>query len=156
MKRMPVAATAAVMAATLMGALTGCGLPVDPQGTLDRIDAGLLRAGASPSVGLVEVAGDAVDGPLAEVVEDFARERGARVEWTVGSEEELVDALEAGKLDLAIGGMTDATPWADRASVTRSYPQLDAAGGRSVVFLLPLGENATQSALERFVDGEVG
>lgn len=93
-------------------------------------------------------------GPLPDLVAGFAATRDARVVWTVGSEEDLVDALEAGELDLAIGGMTDATPWVDRASVTRSFDELPGAGGRSVVLLLPLGENAMQAALEAFLDGE--
>jgi len=142
--------------------LGGCGVPVDPGGTLERIDAGILRAGASASGGLVVVstpaAGQPVDvtGPLADLVEGFAETRGARVVWTSGSEEELVDGLEDGSLDLAIGGMTDATPWADRASVTRGYSDIPGADGRSIVLLLPLGENGTQSALERYLDEELG
>jgi ABC-type amino acid transport substrate-binding protein len=150
---------AAVVALIAAASLSGCGLrmPVDPGGTLDRIDeSGMLRAGASPSEGLVDVSGAEVDGPLAELVEAFARERNARVTWVVGSEEQLVDALEAGELDLAVGGMTDATPWALRASVTRGYPGVPGSEGRPVVVLLPLGENALQVALETFLDQEVG
>jgi ABC-type amino acid transport substrate-binding protein len=146
---------------TLAGAvtltLTACGLtiPTDPDGALDRVDGGVLRVGASPSDGLVDVRGDAVDGPIPDLVESFASSRYAQVEWTVGSEEDLVDALEEGQLDLAVGGMSDATPWTDRASVTRAYDDLPGTGGRSVVLLLPLGENALQAAVETFLDGEV-
>jgi ABC-type amino acid transport substrate-binding protein len=140
------------------GALTGCGLsiPADPDGTLDRVSDGVLRAGASPSDGLVDVDArtDAVSGPLADLVEGFARSRGARVEWTVASEEELVDELVAGRVDLAVGGMTDATPWGDRVSVTRGFPGIPGSGGRPVVLLLPLGENALQASLEAYLDGE--
>ena len=136
--------------------LAGCGvsIPADPEGTLDRVSGGVLRAGASPSDGLVDVdvRTDTVSGPLADVVDGFARSRGARVEWTVASEEELVDALEKGRLDLAVGGITDATPWSDRVSVTRGFPGIPGADGRSVVLLLPMGENALQSALEAYLD----
>jgi len=152
---------AAVLAAVMAVALTGCGLtvPTDPEGTLDRITGGELRVGASPSAGLVATIGEGADvevsGPLPALIEGFAAEREARIAWTVGGEEELVDGLEAGDLDLVIGGITDATPWVDRASVTRGYPGLPGADGRSIVLLLPLGENALQSALETFLDGEV-
>lgn len=152
---------AAVLAAVMAVALAGCGMtvPTDPNGTLDRITGGELRVGASPSAGLVATTGEGVDaevsGPLPALIEDFAAERAARITWTVGSEEELVDGLESGDLDLVIGGITDATPWVDRASVTRGYPDLPDAHGRSIVLLLPLGENALQSALETFLDGEV-
>ncbi|MGV9193429.1 hypothetical protein ACQ143_03700 [Microbacterium sp. MC2] len=151
---MPRRALASLVAAATL-TLAGCGIPVDPSGTLGRIDAGLVRVGASPSGTLVTVGGTRVSGELAQLVEDFADERGARVEWVVGSEEELVAGLEEGRLDLAIGGMTDATPWADRVAVTRSYPTIPGSEGDPVVILLPMGENGTQAALERFLDEEV-
>lgn len=136
---------------------TGCGLqiPADPEGTLDRVSGGVLRAGASPSDGLVAVdAAGAVSGPLPDIVSGFAADRDAEVVWTVGSEEDLVVALEEGRLDLAVGGFTTDTPWSDRVSVTRGIPGAVIAGasaGDSVI-VLPLGENALQSALETFVD----
>jgi len=141
-----------------VGALSACSLsiPADPDGTLERVSGGVLRAGASPSDGLIDIdeRTDAVSGPLADLVEGFALSRGARVEWTVGSEEDLVDALEEGRVDLAVGGMTDATPWSDRVSVTRGFPGIPGSGGRPVVVLLPLGENALQFALEAYLDTE--
>ncbi len=151
---MPRRAFAAVVAAGML-TLAGCGIPVDPSGTLDRIDSGLVRVGASPSGALVTIEGTRVSGELAHLVEAFAQERGARVEWVVGSEEELVAGLEEGRLDLAIGGMTDATPWADRVSVTRGFPTIPGSQGDPVVILLQMGENGTQAALERFLDETV-
>lgn len=136
--------------------LAGCGVtvPADPDGTLDRVRGGELRAGASASGQLVTVDGDEVGGSLAELVEDFAETLDARVEWTVGSEEELVHGLESGDLDLAIGGMTDQTPWADHVAVTRAYASVPAADA-PVVMLLPMGENAWQAELETFLDREL-
>lgn len=138
-------------------ALTGCGLriPTDPDGSLDRITGGELRVGASAHGTLVVVDGEDVSGPFAELIEGFARERDAQIEWTVDSEEGLVDDLEAGDLDLAIGGMTDASPWGDRVSLTRGYRGIDGGGDTAVVVLLPMGENALQSALEQYLDREV-
>lgn len=151
-------AVGAVMAVLLAVVVAGCAvqIPSDPRGTLDRVTGGILRVGASPSGALVRVDAGAAPGPLADLVEGFARERGAELDWTVGSEEDLVDGLEEGTLDVAIGGMTDATPWSDRVSVTRFYTGIAGAGERAVVLLLPLGENALQSALEAFLDEEVG
>jgi ABC-type amino acid transport substrate-binding protein len=137
-------------------ALAGCGVPVDPDGTLDRVTGGVLRVGASPSGELVQVDGGEVSGSLVELTEGFAATRDARVEWRVDGEEDLVDELASGELDLAIGGMTAATPWVDRVSVTRAYPQVPGSRGADVVVLLPLGENALQSALERYLDRELG
>jgi len=137
--------------------LSGCGIriPADPDGTLDRITDGVLRVGASPSGSLVVASDGRVEGSLVELVEGFADEREARVEWTVDSEEDLVDGLATGELDLAVGGMTDKTPWAERVSVTRAYPDVPGSGGASVVVLLPMGENAMQAALEAYFDREL-
>lgn len=151
-------ATRTIAIVALALTLTGCGvsIPSDPDGTLDRVTGGVLRAGASPAGELVAVDDGEVGGSLAALVVGFAEEHDARVEWTVASEEDLVADLEAGELDLAIGGMTDGTPWIDRASVTRGYPGVPGSGGASVVLLVPLGENAMQSALESYLDAEVG
>lgn len=132
--------------------LAGCGLriPADPDGTLDRITGGQLRVGAATVDLPGAKPGDPASGPLGEVIEEFAETREADIVWTTGGEEELVEQLEAGELDLAVGDMTDQTPWADRVSVTRGY---EIAGSqKKFVVLLPLGENALQSALEVFLD----
>ncbi|KAF2415316.1 hypothetical protein B1729_00260 [Microbacterium sp. B35-04] len=136
--------------------VAGCGVtvPTDPQGTLERVREGVLHAGASASGELVTIDGSEVGGTLAEIVEEFAESVDARVEWTVGSEEDLVDGLESGDLDVAIGGMTDATPWSDRVAVTRAYDTVPGARG-PVVLLVPLGENAWQAQLEGYLDREV-
>lgn len=131
-------------------ALVGCSIPADPDGTTDRVRHGVLRAGASAAGDMVVIAGDEVSGPLPELIESFATELGARVSWSVGSEEQLVDALERGVLDVAIGGMSTHTPWMDRASVTREYWL---PSGESFVVLLPLGENRFQLTLETYLDG---
>ncbi|KZE88612.1 hypothetical protein [Microbacterium sp. TNHR37B] len=144
----------------LVALLSGCSalssIPTDPDGSLDRITGGTVRVGVTDAPGLVEMEGDRAAGPLADLVVGFAEERDARVQWTAGSEEELVDRLETGDLDLAIGGMTEETPWLDRASVTRGYDGIPGAAGRRIVVLLPLGENGLQSALEAFLDERVG
>lgn len=147
---------ALAVAAALALVLAGCGIPADPDGSLDRITGGVLRAGASPSGELVIVDGDEVSGVLPEVVEDFAAARHARVEWTVDSEEDLVDDLASGRLDVVVGGMTAQTPWAEQVSVTRAYPDFPGANGADVVLLLPMGENGLQAAIERFLDEELG
>lgn len=151
-------AAAAVILMIAAAAVTACGLqvPSDPDGALERITHGTLRVGASPSGSLVVVDPDGgVEGTLADLIEGFAQERDARIEWAVDSEEDLVDDLESGELDLAIGGMTDKTPWIDRVSATRGYPDVPGADGASVVVLLPLGENALQAALETYLDAEL-
>lgn len=138
--------------------LAACGVqvPSDPDGTLDRVSGGELRVGAVEEPGLVETEGPSPEGPLPELVRGFADTIDARVTWRVGSEETLVTALQDGELDLVIGGFTDQTPWIERAGLTRGYRDIEHAEGRSLVLLVPMGENAFLSALERYLDEEVG
>ena len=144
-----------MLLAALGVALAGCGLqvPADPDGTLDRVSGGTLRAGAIPNGELIRVDDGRVSGGEAELVEAFAESLDARVDWTEGSEEALVRELERGDLDLVVGGFTDATPWIDKAGVTRPYAEIvDEAGMRhKLVMLVPMGENAFLTELETFL-----
>ncbi|GAB3595434.1 hypothetical protein [Microbacterium tumbae] len=146
------------LAAVLSAILTGCTatIPADPDGTLVAVTGGVLRVGVSAEPGLTETRGDEPAGPLVELTEEFAASVDADIRWTTGSEETLVGMLEQGRIDLAIGGFTDATPWADRVGITRGYPGIPGSEGRAIVLLLPLGENAYLSELERFLDAEAG
>ncbi|WP_244632363.1 MULTISPECIES: hypothetical protein [unclassified Microbacterium] len=151
-------AASLVAGLALAGALSGCGLtiPADPDGTLDAVSGGELRIGTSPDGELVEVTDDHPSGPIVDLVDRFAASIDAEPEWTVASEETLVRMLAAGDLDLIAGGMTSDTPWIDKAGLTRGYPGIDGADGRELVMMVPLGENAFLSTLERFLDEEVG
>lgn len=148
----------AVTAGVLAVSLAGCGMsvPTDPDGTLDAVVGGELRVGVSPDPGLVEDDDDSPSGPLVDLTTEFAETLDTRAVWTVGSEESLVGMLESGELDLLIGGFTDQTPWVDRAGVTRGYSTIEGGDGRSIVLLVPLGENAFLTELETFLDEEVG
>ncbi len=142
------AATAA--AALLLG---GCGvsIPTDPGGTLDRVrDDGVIRVGASPTPGWVELSDDG--GPTGRepgLVEDFAAALDVRVEWTVSGEEDLVTMLDEGEIDLAVGGFTEDNAWVDEVGLTRPYTGTH-------VMMVPMGENALQSGLERWLDDHGG
>ncbi|MCT1364740.1 MULTISPECIES: hypothetical protein [Microbacterium] len=147
----------ALVGLIVAAALSGCGatVPADPDGTLDRVTGGELRVGTSPDPGLVETDGGRPHGPVVALVDGFAASLDAHVTWTVATEESLVGMLETGDLDLVAGGLTPDTPWIDKAGVTRGYPGIEGAGGRELVMLVPLGENAFLSALETYLDGEV-
>lgn len=152
-----VSATAVLL---LAAALSGCGLtiPADPDATLASATGGELRVGASADPGLIDADGesDAPTGSIPDLVTGFADAIDAEIEWTEGSEETLVGMLETGDLDLVVGGFTSATPWIDKAGATRGYPGIEGAAGREIVMLVPLGENAFLSALELYLDAEVG
>ena len=99
----------------------GCGIPRDPEGTLERVRGGTLRAGITASAPWTTLEGGRPGGVEVELVERFAGELGARVEWVDGSEADLVAALEMREVDLVVGGLTADTPWQARAAITRSY-----------------------------------
>lgn len=145
--------TAAVGA--LIVSLCGCGIsiPADPGGTTDSVTGSTLRVGVALEPDLVEVKNGTPTGPLADLTVGFADQLHATPEWVYRGEESLVTLLEAGDIDLAIGGFTDQTPWADRAGVSRGY-SLGGGPERQTVFLVPLGENRFLSELETYLDHE--
>src|SRR3954470_18900113 len=87
----------------VVGLLSGCHFPDDPDGTLDRVQNGRLRAGLSAREPWTRVVDGKPAGPEVRLVEDFAAELNARVEWTVGSESDLFEALRKRDLDLVVG-----------------------------------------------------
>jgi polar amino acid transport system substrate-binding protein len=116
----PAAALVAGLAVLALLA-AGCGVPRDPEGTLDTVRGGTLRAGITASEPWTTLEGGRPGGVEVELVERFARELGARVEWVDGSEADLIGALEVRELDLVVGGLTADTPWQRKAAITRSY-----------------------------------
>ena len=71
----------------------------------------------------------------------------------MAGEEELVRLLEDGKIDLAVGGFTDTNAWVDKVGLTRAYTEVEAAGTTEAhVMMVPMGENALQVELERWLD----
>lgn len=138
--------------------LVGCGIqvPVDPDGTLTDTTGGTIRAGYSPENGLIEGDSDNPKGPLAALVEGFADEIDADVEWSMHSEETIVGMLEEDGLDLGVGAFTDETPWTDKVGVTRAYPSVPDAEGHQMVMIAQMGENAFLSRLEAYLDQEAG
>lgn len=147
-----------IASAVLALLLAGCGvtIPADPNGTLENVRDGVLRVGVSPDPPLVSDVDGGPSGSIVALVDRFAKTLDAEPEWTVATEETLVGMLEKGDLDLIAGGITVDTPWFERAGVTRGFTDIEGADGRELVMLVPLGENAYLSALERFLDAEAG
>lgn len=149
-----------VCALVLAVGLSGCGIsiPADPDGTLDRVTGGELRVGVSPSAPWTETEGSGDPaGTEVDLVEEFAENLDADVEWTEGGEADLVYRLERGELDLVIAGFTDTTPWTSKAAMTQPYAESRDPEGKTAkhVMLAPMGENAFLVELERFLlEGE--
>jgi polar amino acid transport system substrate-binding protein len=114
----------------------GCQYPRDPDGTLNRVEDGVMRVGVTEADPWVVLEGDRpVGGVEVELARRFARDVGARIEWVEGSEEELVDAAKEGQVDLILGGLTNKSRWRKDVALTRPYVE-----SRSVVGI-PAGES---------------
>lgn len=106
----------------LAALIAGCQFPRDPEGTLDRVDDGVLRVGITPADPWVRLGGDRdPTGVEVELVETFAQTRNARVEWVSGSESDLMDALHGRRLDVVIAGLTRRSEWRKVVALTRPY-----------------------------------
>ena len=111
------------LALLLLVPLIGCGIPRDPEGTLERVTGGSMRVGVTAADPFTIVEGDEPTGGVeVQLVEAFAGSIDAEIEWVTGSEEELFGALEVRELDLVIGGITSTNPWS--ANVTFTHPYL--------------------------------
>ena len=93
-------------------------------------------------------------GSEADLVRRFAESLGAEVEFSESGEEILMERLAEGDLDLVIGGLSESSPWTDKAAFTRPYAEVtdDYGTTRRLVMAAPLGENAFLVRLERFLD----
>ena len=79
-----------------------------------------------------------------ELLERFADDLDATIEWTEGSEQELFKALEERKLDVVIGGLESSNPFSMQATFTYAYYQ-------EHVMAVPHGENGWLVTLEKFL-----
>ena len=160
-------------------AIAACDLPHDPNGTLGRVQNGVLRVGAIEAEPWVRWSDAGPSGIEVALIEEFARELGARVEWIRGGELQVLLTLSEEGADLAIGGLTKSNPWSDDVAFTRPYHRSDlsitaqpAAGGVRLVTVpqhnpkgqaplisqtfehvmaVPNGENAWLLRLETFL-----
>ncbi len=148
--------------------LAGCNMPRDPEGSFERIQGGVLRAGITANQPWTSVAGETSTdseppdpepasfqptGIEVELLQQFAREIDARIEWTHGSESELFDGLERGSLDVVIGGLKDDTPWSSKVALTQPYLALQ---GDKHVMAVRQGENRWLLELDKFLQRHRG
>lgn len=84
--------------------LVACGIPRDPEGTTARVR-------SSSTIRLGEVAGAPPDAHARAVLAELSSSTGARIERHQGHGEALLEALQAGELDLVYGRFADDSPW---------------------------------------------
>lgn len=104
-------------------AMAGCNMPADPEHTLESVRGGQMRIGVidNPPWVVRQAEARTVGGLEAQLMQDFALQLDAEIEWVPGSEAELMTALEHFQLDAVIGGLTDRSPWIKNISFSRPY-----------------------------------
>ena len=124
---MPPASQASWLCLPLLAAaalLAGCdaleAFPRDPEGTLERVRGGTLRAGILHAPPWVEAL-DEPRGPEAEIVRTLARELDAEVRWVRGAPDQLLLLLEEHQLDLVAGGFEERSPALAKVGKTRPW-----------------------------------
>lgn len=140
-------------AASVVLVLAGCGIPRDPEGTLERIRGGRIRAGISENAPWTALSGGQPDGIEPRLLKELARELDADIEWSQDSEGDLLGALGRRELDVYVGGLTESTPWSDQVALTQPYL---AEGGEEHVMAVPQGENRWLLELDRFLQSRKG
>ena len=79
-----------------------------------------------------------------DLIERFAEELDASIEWTEGSEYEVFTALEERSVDVVIGGIRADNPYSAHATLTTEYY-------KDHVMAVPFGENGWLVTLEEFL-----
>ena len=129
--------------------VTGCGLPKDADGALDKIRNGTLRVGIAENPPWVVVNGVEVSGVEPQLVAELAGRLNARIKNVYGSETLLLEGLHRRELDVVIGGFTADSPWKRDVALTKPYHE--DRSKRQHVLALPPGENAWLMEVERFL-----
>lgn len=138
----------------VMLAACSVSVPSDPEGTLEQVSGRTIRVGVTNDDPWVRLKQDQDPaGTEPDLLRSFAASLDAEPRWIPGSEQELVQSLKDGDVDVVIGGFTDDTPWSTDAGTTRPYTESTDDQGRTEkhVMLVPLGENAFLLELDRFL-----
>ena len=101
--------------------VTGCTIPDDTDGTYEHIRGGTLRVGVTEHEPWVSLRHSEPSGVEVGLIRELAARLDAKVDYTSGSEEELVEALRERDLDVVIGGITDKTRWSKEVAMTKPY-----------------------------------
>lgn len=104
-----------------LSVMTSCGIPKDPEGTLERVSGGTLRVGVAEAPPWVELTDEGPRGVEVSLVEDFAASIDATITWVPGSESELAEAIYMREIDLMIGGLAGTSSLSSEVTLTHPY-----------------------------------
>ncbi len=129
--------------------ILGCSeIPRDPEGTLERV-----RTEGTFKVGLIASAQPPVGADRSRLlVERVGRQVEAEPQFEKGASEPLLAKLEEGELDMVIGELAPASPWAKAVTLlTPLGEQVSRDGHVHLVVALRNGENAWIGLVDREV-----
>lgn len=109
----------------------------------------MVRVGIAEAQPWTQVVDGRPHGIEVDLVRAFAAQLAADIEWVVGPESELLEALHRRELDLVAAGLKASTPWSRKVALTRPYLTVD---GAEHVLAVPQGENRWLLELERFLE----
>jgi len=133
----------------LLLCLYGCeNFPKDPEKTLTKVKNGTLVVGYSENPPWVVKTDSIPSGIEPELIQAFAKTLNAQVDWRNDTEQNLVEDLEKRKVHLLIAGITDDSPWKNKAGFTRPFAKEDK---KKHVMAAINGENALIVHLEKFL-----
>lgn len=101
--------------------LVGCQFPNDSEETLNKVEDGILKVGATENPPWVVRSQNGAEGVEASMIQVFAETLGADVEWHWGTETELLEALAQHQVHVVIGGLTQQSPAKAGISYTEPY-----------------------------------
>jgi hypothetical protein len=134
-------------------AAAGCGsLPRDPDRTLERVRSeGIFRVGLIADGGTGEGLGETT-----AFLGRVSRATGAKAAIRSGAAEPLLLDLEGGRLDLVVGAVSPASPWAAEVAILRPIAEPTAPRHLIVSPVVRNGENRWIMLLEREADVVAG
>jgi polar amino acid transport system substrate-binding protein len=120
---------ALAVAVSVLVIAPACGLPRDPEGTLERARGGVMRVGIAARDPWTRLEQGRPAGIEVELVKAFARHIDAEIEWVAGSEADVVEALVVHEVDLVVAGLTSTDPWSSEVTFTHPYYTSDVRVG---------------------------
>ena len=145
-------------AAVALLLLGGCDrFPRDSAGALERIERDhVVRVGVVEHPPWVRLGAGAPAGIEPALVEGWAAERRARVEYRTGDLHALMEALHRREIDVLAAGLHDKTPYAAKAAISQPYVTVKDARGKKETHVLAAtpGESALLLSLDRFLKAQ--
>lgn len=131
---------------TLSGWVSACGqYPKDMRGTLKKVEHGTIVVGVTENPPYVIYQDGKLSGTDIELVQAFAKDLNANVEWVNGPESTVMTLLKEGQIDVAAGGFNQRSIWKKEVYFVRPYDTLQYKWG------VPANTSLPQDLKERQV-----